>query len=119
MSELKGCADHFCYVTGKRKGAGTNGGCSCIQDLLRGPNQLDRIALERTLGGLHKRLAELEAALESTNNELSASITRLNTLKSVAPTHEVNEPDYSDFQTCHENSVILSKNKQPEKEQGS
>jgi hypothetical protein len=67
---------------------------------------------------LEKRIAELEAALESTNNELSASITRLNTLKSVAPTHEVNEPDYSDFQTCHENSVILSKHQQPAKEQG-
>jgi hypothetical protein len=66
-----------------------------------------------------KRLAELEAALESTNNELSASITRLNTLKSVAPAHDVNEPDYSDFQTCHENSVLLSKHKQPAKEQGS
>lgn len=29
-STLTGCADRFCYITGRRTGMVTNGGCRCL-----------------------------------------------------------------------------------------
>jgi len=55
VSEL-GCGDHFCYITGKRKGMGTNGGCKCVSSLIRGGGTMNRIALERVLEGLHSTI---------------------------------------------------------------
>lgn len=33
--EIGGCYDRFCYITGKRTGQVTNGGCRCATDRLR------------------------------------------------------------------------------------
>jgi hypothetical protein len=32
---IGGCYDRFCYITGKRTGQVTNGGCRCSTDRLR------------------------------------------------------------------------------------
>ena len=32
MSQLEGCTDRFCYITGPRTGQVTNGGCRCVCD---------------------------------------------------------------------------------------
>jgi len=57
MSDI-GCADHFCYITGKRDGMGTNGGCRCVSNIIRDGGTMERIALERVLQDLHRQIAK-------------------------------------------------------------
>ncbi len=30
---MNGCSNHYCYLTGKRKGMSTNATCNCLNDL--------------------------------------------------------------------------------------
>jgi hypothetical protein len=51
-------------------------------------------------------------ALESTNKELQSVITKLNQMlkKNISP-YDLDEPEYYDMQTCHENQVLIAKAK--------
>tara|TARA_R110000868_G_scaffold214166_1_gene464289 strand:+ start:322 stop:558 length:237 start_codon:yes stop_codon:yes gene_type:complete len=55
-----------------------------------------------------ERMAELEKALESTSNELSWTIDRVNRdLKRTVSSSDLDDPDYWDKETCHNNAVLL------------
>ena len=55
-----------------------------------------------------ERIAELEKALESTSNELSWTIDRVNRdLKRTVSSSDLDDPDYWDKETCHNNAVLL------------
>ena len=55
-----------------------------------------------------KRIAELEEALKLTNDELSKTIDEVNnSLKFNICSSDIDDPDYWDKQTCHENQILL------------
>lgn len=56
-----------------------------------------------------KRIAELEEALKLTNDELSKTIDEVNnSLKFInICSSDIDDPDYWDKQTCHENQILL------------
>jgi hypothetical protein len=55
-----------------------------------------------------ERITELEKALESTSNELSWTIDRVNRdLKRTVSSSDLDDPDYWDKETCHNNAVLL------------
>lgn len=54
------------------------------------------------------RIAELERALRTTNDELHGAINKINeTLKREITSSDLDDPDYWDFQTVHDNSMLL------------
>ena len=55
-----------------------------------------------------ERISELEKALESTSNELSWTIDTVNRdLKRTVSISDLDDPDYWDKETCHNNAVLL------------
>ena len=54
------------------------------------------------------RIKMLEDALRATNDELQGAIENINnTLKSNICSTDLDDPDYWDFQTCHDNAMLL------------
>jgi len=61
---------------------------------------------------MEKAAPDMLEALESTNKELAAVILRLNELSTkFALARGLDEPDYHDMQTCHENQLLIAKAK--------
>lgn len=62
QNNIHGCTDGYCAIKGKAKGMHTNGGCRCVQNILRENTSetMKRIALERAFRMLHDRIEELE-----------------------------------------------------------
>lgn len=64
--------------------------------------------VEKTVDALSERIAELEEALKLTNDELSKTIDEVNnSLKFNICSSDIDDPDYWDKQTCHENQILL------------
>lgn len=56
-----GCSNHYCYLSGKRKGVCTNAGCTCLWEI---PTGL-RLAIERRIQTLETEIKRLKTANKS------------------------------------------------------
>lgn len=52
---MNGCSNHYCYLTGKRKGMGTNSTCNCLNDLPLNK----RSAVQARINKLEQALSDL------------------------------------------------------------
>lgn len=52
---MEGCSNHYCYLTGPRKGMSTNSTCNCLRDL----PLAKRVLVERRIQTLENILTRL------------------------------------------------------------
>lgn len=66
--------------------------------------------MQAQLSKQQKEILELRSALESTNRELMSMIDGYNQkLKEGICSSDLDEPDYADYQTVHDNYALLAK----------
>ena len=112
---LKGLYDRSCYLEGWHEGEGENqirldDEQSSSQDVYTHSAGTLVNNPETTLHntGDLKRIAALENALKQTNAELSGAIDEVNNnLKGYIQSSDLDDPNYWDKETCHNNQALL------------